>query len=216
MTAPASKGLEARSWPQFFTVLLKLLELNKLHSFTKIQRIGGQKLAAIFHSFTKISIEQISISLLHSIAIWSNFGPNLVNGVSVSFRCFLGICFPARVRVWNLYGVLSQLFNLLWRESAVRSRTNRWQIPLKSSSNYSPTPPSVNIMISWRLIKETTKLSQHGQSRCRSVLDRAFPSISYNPCHRRTFWAKVAIPPKQIGHKKNYLCTGVVKHVVRM
>ena len=185
MTAPASRGLEARSWPQFFTVLLKLLELNKLHSFTKIQRIGGQKLAAIFHSFTKISIEQISISLLHSIAIWSNFGPNLVNGVSVSFRCFLGICFPARVRVWNLYGVLSQLFNLLWRESAVRTRTNRWQIPLKSSSNYSPTPPSVNI-VSWRLFNKTTKLSQH---RYCTVLNKAFPSMSYNPYQRRTLSA---------------------------
>ena len=34
--------------------------------------------------------------------------------------------------------LLSQLFNLLQSESVVRSRTNRWQIPLKSSSNYSP------------------------------------------------------------------------------
>ena len=45
--------------------------------------------------------------------------------------------------------LLSQLFNLLQSESVVRSRTNRWQIPLKSSSNYSPKPsicPSVSTL----------------------------------------------------------------------
>ena len=51
--------------------------------------------------------------------------------------------------VFYFFVLLSQLFNLLQSESVVRSRTNRWQIPLKSSSNYSPKPsicPSVSTL----------------------------------------------------------------------
>ena len=55
--------------------------------------------------------------------------PIYENLVSIVARVFSGILF---------FVLLSQLFNLLQSESVVRSRTNRWQIPLKSSSNYSP------------------------------------------------------------------------------